>query len=102
MTILVSAFSLLLFSLVHVSAQKCCFPISARRLEGQRELSLPDPCDPDTNGCLNYDETCALTTGTWAGDWFDFHGECDLVLLKATEFGLGLAIEVSSAHNDAL
>jgi hypothetical protein len=33
---------------------------------------------------------------TWSGDWYDFHGICDLVLLDAPDFnnGMGLTIHV--------
>jgi hypothetical protein len=31
---------------------------------------------------------------TWRGHHFDFHGECDLVLLHSTEFGSGLGLDV--------
>lgn len=31
---------------------------------------------------------------TWTGDKFDFHGECDLVLLQNPEFSSGLGMHV--------
>jgi hypothetical protein len=31
---------------------------------------------------------------TWRGDHFDYHGECDLVLLHSSEFGAGLGLDV--------
>jgi hypothetical protein len=31
---------------------------------------------------------------TWRGHRFDFHGECDLVLLHSSEFGSGLGLDV--------
>jgi hypothetical protein len=31
---------------------------------------------------------------TWQGQHFDYHGECDLVLLHSSEFGLGLGLDV--------
>jgi hypothetical protein len=31
---------------------------------------------------------------TWRGQHFDFHGECDLVLLHSSEFGSGLGLDV--------
>jgi hypothetical protein len=31
---------------------------------------------------------------TWRGHHFDFHGECDLVLLHSSEFGSGLGLDV--------
>jgi hypothetical protein len=31
---------------------------------------------------------------TWRGKHFDYHGECDLVLLRSSEFGSGLGLDV--------
>jgi hypothetical protein len=31
---------------------------------------------------------------TWRGEHFDYHGECDLVLLHSSEFGSGLGLDV--------
>jgi hypothetical protein len=31
---------------------------------------------------------------TWRGQHFDYHGECDLVLLRSSEFGSGLGLDV--------
>jgi hypothetical protein len=31
---------------------------------------------------------------TWRGQHFDFHGECDLVLLHSSEFGSGLGLDI--------
>ena len=31
---------------------------------------------------------------TWTGEWFDFHGEGDLVFLSEPAFGLGLGLDV--------
>jgi hypothetical protein len=31
---------------------------------------------------------------TWAGEWFDFHGECDLQLIQDKEFGKGLGVDI--------
>lgn len=33
---------------------------------------------------------------TWSGEWYDFHGECDLVLMNAPSFhdGLGLQVQI--------
>jgi hypothetical protein len=31
---------------------------------------------------------------TWDGQWYDFHGECDLVLIKAPAFGQGLGLDI--------
>jgi len=30
----------------------------------------------------------------WNGDWYDYHGECDLVFLKAPRFGKDVGLEV--------
>jgi hypothetical protein len=31
---------------------------------------------------------------TWRGHHFDYHGECDLVLLHSSEFGSGLGLDI--------
>lgn len=31
---------------------------------------------------------------TWADEWFDFHGECDLKFMEVPEFGLGLGLTI--------
>jgi cysteine-rich repeat protein len=65
-----------------------------------------EQCDDGNNvdgdGCSS---TCEFETGgggtqgdphfkTWRGHHFDFHGECDLVLLHSSEFGSGLGLDV--------
>ena len=30
----------------------------------------------------------------WSGEWFDYHGECDLVFLSAPEFANGLGLDI--------
>jgi hypothetical protein len=63
-------------------------------LTTERSLSLvgsnPDPpCDPaDASGCGD------PHFKTWRGKHFDYHGECDLVLLHSSAFESGLGLDV--------
>jgi cysteine-rich repeat protein len=47
-------------------------------------------CDDPTGGGCNGDPHFK----TWRGHHFDFHGECDLVLLHSSTFGAGLGLDV--------
>jgi cysteine-rich repeat protein len=73
---------------------------------GDGTLDAGEQCDDGNNidgdGCSS---TCRTETGgggvqgdphfkTWRGHHFDFHGECDLVLLRSSEFGSGLGLDV--------
>lgn len=31
---------------------------------------------------------------TWSGEWYDFHGECDLVFLSTPEFENGTGLDI--------
>jgi hypothetical protein len=58
---------------------------------GRRELAHMDACD-------GYND-CALCGGephfrTYAGEWFDFMGGCDLVLISNPGFGNGLGMDI--------
>jgi hypothetical protein len=46
----------------------------------------PDPGGGGCNGDPHFK--------TWRGHHFDFHGECDLVLLHSSDFGAGLGLDV--------
>lgn len=46
----------------------------------------PTPSNPTSNGDPHFT--------TWAGEHFDFHGECDLVLIHNPTFANGLGLEV--------
>ncbi|CAB9518248.1 expressed unknown protein [Seminavis robusta] len=50
------------------------------------------PCEPITDGAGTGDPHFK----TWVGEWFDFHGECDLVFIDSPKFGhgTGLAIHI--------
>jgi cysteine-rich repeat protein len=73
---------------------------------GNDIVEFGEQCDDGNNvdgdGCSS---TCEFETGgggvegdphfkTWRGHRFDFHGECDLVLLHSSEFGSGLGLDV--------
>jgi hypothetical protein len=51
--------------------------------------SPPTDCDPATGGCQGDPHF-----KTWRGKHFDFHGECDLVLLHSSAFESGLGLDV--------
>lgn len=63
---------------------------------GEGEEEDEDEEDNDADGGLN-----TITEGdphfkTWGGKWYDYHGQCDLVMLKIPEFepDMGLDIHV--------
>jgi cysteine-rich repeat protein len=73
---------------------------------GNDIVEFGEQCDDGNNvdgdGCSS---TCQFETGgggvegdphfkTWRGHRFDFHGECDLVLIRSSEFGSGLGLDV--------
>jgi cysteine-rich repeat protein len=79
---------------------------SARCGDGIVTPSTGEQCDGgnnmDNDGCQ---ADCTFPTSgggvngdphfkTWRGHHFDFHGECDLVLLHSSEFGSGLGLDV--------
>jgi hypothetical protein len=54
------------------------------------ENKVCSPTLPPTGGGANGDPHFK----TWRGQHFDYHGECDLVLLHSSEFGSGLGLDV--------
>jgi cysteine-rich repeat protein len=79
---------------------------------GNGVLDPGEECDDgnnvDDDGCTNCERDtdpgtgCPGTTGcngdphfkTWRGKHYDFHGECDLVLLHSPKFGAGLGLDI--------
>jgi hypothetical protein len=57
--------------------------------EVENQVCSP-PTLPPTGGGANGDPHFK----TWRGQHFDYHGECDLVLLHSSEFGSGLGLDV--------
>ena len=45
-------------------------------------------CCRDANGCGD------PHFQTWGGEWFDFHGECDLNFVHAPSFGKGIGLDI--------
>jgi hypothetical protein len=52
-------------------------------------IVAPPPCTTGTAGCDGDPHF-----KTWRGQRYDFHGECDLVLLQSKEFESGLGLDV--------
>jgi hypothetical protein len=95
-----------------------CGPSNACKVEqGRAEcVECPGNLIADGNGgCMCFGETVEVLPGVcgppitctgsacgdphfqkWDGEWFDFHGECDMVFLEEPEFydGLGLTIHI--------
>jgi hypothetical protein len=63
---------------------------SAVLLEGNSLVCAPPPIPPSSGGGSQGDPHFK----TWRGQHYDFHGECDLVLLRSKEFESGLGLDV--------
>jgi hypothetical protein len=68
-------------------------------------FGMPAKAGPDATaigGWCGQTDTCKDTGGcvgdphfqTWSGEWFDFHGECDLKFMEVPQFAKGLGMEV--------
>eukprot|EP00797_Seminavis_robusta_P035458 Sro87_g046011.2 (462) ;mRNA; f:40209-41654 len=49
-----------------------------------------EPCEPIIDGAGTGDPHFK----TWVGEWFDFHGECDLVFVDSPKFGHGTRLAI--------